>query len=116
MTTTKTAPKYTGEHKETYLEMFKFLLMTADDYAVNLLNSGNDNEVEAIAYANLLKNLQRQVNDRVNHFDNLVDKIHDGTKGSKYMPKLERIHQPRGRKAGVKTEVTIDDKLEALGL
>ena len=116
MSTTKTAPKYTGEHKDTYLGMFKFLLLTADEYMVTLLNSGNENEGEAIAYGNLLKNLQRQVNDRVNNFDKMVDKVHDGTKGAKYMPKLERIHQPRGRTAGVKVEVTIDDKLAELGL
>lgn len=111
-----TAPKYDGIHKDKYLDMFKFLLLSADEYMSDLLNGGNENETEAVAYRNVLLNLQKQVNERVNSFDKMVDKIHDGTKGTKYMPKLERIHQPRGRVAGVKTEVTIDDKLSSFGL
>lgn len=57
----------------------------------------------------LVRSVLVRLNDKTNVLvskvhDNFVDFVHS-TSGEDFMPKLERIHNPRGRKAGDKAPV-----------
>ena len=94
--------------------MLKALSGDWDDETKRILTEGD--EAMALRYKVVLENTLKSVRDRINYFDSMVDKVHDGTLGADYMPKLTRIYEPRGRKVGEKVELSVEDKLSALGL
>lgn len=68
-------------------------------------------EAEVLLAKKLLAIVDKEWGKLVNDFDKLVDKYHDGTFGADKYPKVTRIHQPRGRKATTKTELSVVDKI-----
>lgn len=76
-----------------------------------IFNEGNEDEI--LMATKFLSLIGKEFNKAVNLHDKLVDAVHDGSHGSDYLPKVKRIHEPRGRKAGVKVtqEISLVDKI-----